>query len=401
MNLFNIFKRSNPIEKRDINLDPIETDQTPVSFGLDFFKNYAGFQSMSLSSVYAAIELISNSVASLPIHIKDKKSGEIIDHPIQEIFNNSMVSKFILVKQLIVDMLLSGNGIAYIQRQNGKPNSLIYLSKSQYTINYIPETRKLTYSIPSISSKPIQPKDVIHILKNSNNGVIGLGLQHYALRALKIGLAADSHAQDYFDSGASITGILKSSKHLSKKQQSEIRQTWNMTHNGQSGSGLAVVGVDLDYIPMSQNASDSQLLETRLFTVSEVARFFNISPVLLGDLSHSSYATIEASQLEFLTHTLTPYIEILENEFNRKLISKEDNVVFDWDEMHLLLADKQSTASYLSIMVSSGIMSINEARHTINMEPIPDGDKHFVAYTDINQNTINKKQSENQDSDDK
>jgi phage portal protein BeeE len=87
-----------------------------VSFGLDFFKNYAGFQSMSLSSVYAAIELISNSVASLPIHIKDKKSGEIIDHPIQEIFNNSMVSKFILVKQLIVDMLLSGNGIAYIQR---------------------------------------------------------------------------------------------------------------------------------------------------------------------------------------------------------------------------------------------------------------------------------------------
>jgi phage portal protein BeeE len=62
--------------------------------------------------------------------------------------------------------------------------------------------------------------------------VIGLGLQHYALRALKIGLAADAHAQDYFDSGASITGILKSSKHLSKKQQSEIRQTWNMTHNG-------------------------------------------------------------------------------------------------------------------------------------------------------------------------
>lgn len=135
-------------------------------------------------------------------------------------------------------------------------------------------------------------------------------------------------------------------------------------------------------------------METRLFTVSEVARFFNISPVLLGDLSHSSYATIEASQLEFLTHTLTPYIEILENEFNRKLISKEDNVVFDWDEMHLLLADKQSTASYLSTMVSSGIMSINEARHTINMEPIPDGDKHIIAYTDINQNTIGKSSEE-------
>lgn len=110
-------------------------------------------------------------------------------------------------------------------------------------------------------------------------------------------------------------------------------------------------------------------------------------------MSHSSYSTLEASQLEFLTHTLTPYIQILQDEFNRKLVP-DGEVIIDWDELHLLKSDKQSTANYLSTLIQSGILSINEARHILDYEPIPDGDNHIIAYTDINQNTIGKSSEE-------
>lgn len=397
MNFFNLFR--NKPEKRAVDIQ-VDTDTNSVPFALTYYQNYANYSSMSLSAVFAAVEIISNSLASLPIHIKDL-NGNIIDHPLNKIFYNSLLTKFTLIKQLVQDMLINGNGIAYIERRNGQPYSLIYCPKSTYTINYDPNTRKLTYSIPSISSKPILPKDVIHILKNSINGVEGKGLIYYASRMLSTANAAENQANGYFESGCGINGILKSSKHLSKKQQQDIQSAWNMAHTGTNASNLAVLPVDLDYIALGNSAADSQLLETRLFTVQEVARFFSISPVLLQDLSHSSYSTLEASQLEFLVHTLQPYIELIQDEFNRKLCP-EKNVVIDLDELHMLKADKAATASYLSTLVGGGILSINEARHYLGYEDIENGDKHIIPYTNINNNTIENNDTNSiEESDDK
>lgn len=67
----------------------------------------------------------------------------------------------------------------------------------------------------------------------------------------------------------------------------------------------------MTYTPLSGNANETQMLETRLFNVAEISRYFNINPVLLGDLSKSSYNTIEAANLEFLTHTLMPYVSMV------------------------------------------------------------------------------------------
>jgi HK97 family phage portal protein len=129
------------------------------------------------------------------------------------------------------------------------------------------------------------------------------------------------------------------------------------------------------------------MIETRLFNVSEIARFFNISPVLLQDLSKSSYSSIEAANLQFLTQTLLPYISILENEFNRKLIG-EENIFIDLDEREFLRTDSQSTANYLSTLKNNGIMTTNECREQLGLPRIDGGDEIYIPFTDINQNKI-------------
>jgi len=370
--------------------------------GLSNLVNKAQIPSISLSAVFAAVEIISNSVAELPINVKtreDDKTGIVKVHPIYEALNNGITTKFMLLKMLITDMLLYGNGIAYIDRDaDGTPLQIVYCPYGTYNINYNANTRQLYYTITSLRRGRIEPIDIIHLVKNSRNGVEGIGVLNYASHTLELAKATEKAAQDYFSSGCHVAGILTTNAtRLTKDQRETIRDAWNQAH-GNKGTGMAILENGMQYSPVAANSKESQLLETRLFNLNDIARFFSISPVLLGDLSHSSYSTIEASLLEFVTHTLFPYITLIENEFTRKLIKpSEKNLFIDLDENYIVKSDKQSQANYLSTLVSKGIMTVNEARYQLGLNPMEGGDKLFVAFTDINQNTINNKNTEKEE----
>lgn len=392
MKLFNFKKK----EKRD-NSSTLEYIR-PYSNGALFFGYYDNGNALGLSTVFAAVDIISNSIAELPIQIKEHKedcNDVVLDHELIRVFNNMLISRFNFIKQLVVDMLLYGNSYVYIQRSGDRVIDLIYLPNGSVTIDYNSNTRVLNYKVSNIKGVPnkVAPKDMLHFYKNSNDGIQGRGILSYASRAIKIGNYTEESAKDYFGSGCGIKGILKFNEQVLDLNKEEIRSSWQQVHGGSNGSGLAICDYNVDFIPVTQNAAQSQMIESRLFNVTEVARFFGISPVLLQDLSHSSYSTIEAAQLEFLTHTLLPYISLFECEFNRKL--SDGTFYIDFDETYLMTTDKQAEANYISSLISCGVLCINEARKMIGLSPIEGGDKHIVAYTDINQNTINKSDTEN------
>lgn len=398
---WNLFKRNKDTKQQ--NTDCSLTYVKPFSDGL-LFGQYSNSGVMSLSAVFSAIEIISNSLAELPILVKKQsdKNEVITEHYINNLFNRMNMTKFMFVKKLITDMLLNGNGFAYIKRDNdGKPIELVYLPKGSVSVDYDPATGRLQYLTTTYKWIPrvVPPKDMLHFYKNTNDGYNGIGVIAYAQRTIKIGNYTEEAAADYFGSGCNIKGILKmvgqSGLALTDSQKASIRSSWQQVHGGSGNSGLAIMPANLDFIPVSQNASDSQMIETRTFNVSEVARYFNISPVLLQDLSHSSYSTIEASQLEYLTHTLLPYISMMENELNKKLFNDNDYYI-DLDENYLMTSDKAATANYLGTLVSRGILTINEARYQLGYGPVEGGDKNLVMFSDTNQNSIDNKKDENE-----
>lgn len=370
-----------------------ESDSTGSGLGLTSLVSKNDIPSINLSGVFAAVELISNSVAELPINVKTRqedKTDLVLNHPIYDMFKNSLLTKFTLIKMLVTDMLLYGNGVAYIERDlNGTPIELIYCPYGSYSIRYNERNHELYYSINGIKGR-VEPINVIHLIKNSKNGVEGVGILTYASNALGLTKYTEKAANDYFSSGMHVAGILSTDSRInSDKQRNEIRNSWYQAH-GPNGSGLAVLELGMKYQPVAANSKESQLLETRLYNINEIARFFNISPVLLGDLSHSSYSTIEASLLEFVTHTLAPYITLFEEEFTRKLIKPSERSLFiDLDENHILKSDKTSQAQYLKTLVGGGILTVNEARHQLGLNSMEGGDKLFVAFSDVNQNQIN------------
>lgn len=383
MGLFdNLFKRSNTnasqVEERsftgaEVSLNSLLDNSGPVT---------------SLSAVYAAVEMISNALAELPILIK---VDGIVDtqHPFNHLFCNNLMSKYVLIKQLVWDILImNGNALLYIRRDSrGVAKELIYCKPADTQIMYNESTRDLYYLNQKVAKGRIEPKDMIHLYKNSQDGINGRSIISYAKKVFDLSKYTDATASNYYQSGCNLNGILTITGNPSQDEVEKIRMNWKRLHGADGNSGLAILKGNMNYQSIGQSAAESQMLEARLFNVSEIARFFNISPVLLGDLTKSSYSTIEAAQLEFVQHTLYPFIVMFEEELNRKLCHRS-NVRIDFDESFLIKSDKSVQANYLNTLVSGGIMSINEARASLGLNPIEGGDKVIIPFTDISQNTI-------------
>lgn len=371
---------------------------TPLLFG-----SYAQNNYLSIPAVYAALDLISSSIAVMPLQVRqkgDNKSTVIEDHPILRLFDEMIQSKYILFRSIVFDTLWWGNSYIYIKRDGkGVPAKLIYLQHGDVSVDYNKTNGTIIYQITNHLDVPqtAKPEDMLHFFKNTRDGVTGIGLLAYASQAFKLADNLNSAADDFFSSGCNVTGILKFAGIVPDKSKKEIREQWSQIHApGATGSGLVVIGGDADYIPVSQDPSKSQMLESREFGIAEIARFFGISPLLLQDLTNGSGA-IEEIALQFVKYTLTPLVSLIEHEMNRKLFPGISSTWLDLDETALLAADKQSLANYLSTLTRNGIISINEARAQLDLNDVDGGDALLIPYTDLGMNTINSDSNTNND----
>ena len=172
-------------------------------------------------------------------------------------------------------------------------------------------------------------------------------------------------------------GILSFDTKLRDGQKEEIKKTWaDMVSNG----GIGVLEANSHYESVSINPSDAQMLETRQFNVIDICRFFGVSPVKAFDLSKSSYSTVEATQLAFLTDTLAPLLENIELEMKRKVFrpSERSYVEVKFDTSNLLRADKAAQATFMKTMYEMGGMTPNEARRMMDMPKVKNGDQPLV-----------------------
>ena len=386
--------------KKEKRSDEVVTTPTPIqpndpSAVSALFKGFAlDAQATSLSAFFAAMSLISNSVAQLPILIK--KDNEIDkSHNLNFLFKDMVITKFVFMKTLIRDMILYGNAYAYIERANdGTPINLVYCEYGSVNVHWNKYKQELYYTVSKMRKGKIEPINMLHLYMNTNDSVEGIALRNYANAVLKLAQATQKAASQYYSSGCALQGALtiKGSRRGAKEQ---ARQAFMDTHSGK-GSGLVILDDDMSYTPLSSNASDSQMLEARSYNVAEIARFFNMNPLLLGDTQGASYSSLEDANREFIFHTLSPYVTLIEEEFNRKLVlpSEMGHILIDLDEKYLLKGDMKSTSEYLSKLTTSGILTINEARAYLDLKPVEGGDEVHIPYTDVSQNTINNNDGE-------
>lgn len=345
---------------------------------------------MLLSTVYRCVDLISDSVAVLPLKTYLLDEGgfkkEYKTHPAYMILDlepNEDMTRFVFFKTLMASVLLTGNGYAYIERdRNLNLLQLIYIPTSQVTIVYIADKNGIMrkrYQVVGFKEL-VEPKDMIHVLNFSYDGIIGVSTLTHARQTLGIATKSEEHASGFFESGGAVSGILTvEGKRLDKGQKDQIYETWD-ERMSQHPNGIAVLEGNMKYQPITVSPKDSQLLESRQFNVVDICRFFSVSPVKAFDLSKSSYSTVEATQLQYLTDTALAVITKIEQEINRKVFlrSERGRIIAEFDTSAILRTDKAAQAAYWKDMFYVGAASPNEIRRENNLSRVDNGDKVFV-----------------------
>lgn len=369
--------------------------------------NYAGAfpplhsksKPMLLSTVYRCVDLISDSVAVLPLKTyrldADGFKTEARDHPafyLLDMEPNEHMTRYVFFKTLMASVLLTGNGYAYIERDADlNVLQLVYLPSTAVQIVWITDgygIQRKRYRVTGFR-KLVEPTDMIHVLNFSYDGIIGVSTLAHARQTLGLASDSEAHAAGFLQSGGAISGVLTvEGARLDKEQKDQIYRTWYERTESHPG-GIAVLEGNMRYQPISVSPRDAQLLEMRQFEVIDICRFFSVSPVKAFDLSKSSYSTVEATQLQYLTDTVLSVITKIELEINRKVFlpSERGRMLAEFDTSVILRADKTAQASYLYNLSKMGALTPNEIRREAGLSRLPGGDNAFVA---VNMQTLAK-----------
>lgn len=394
-------------EKRSEEVNTQEATQvnTESIFGGTLLYNssttYNQNQAMLLSAVYRCVDLLSNSISEMPVVVyKTNKRGNkklITDHISYRLLNkkpNNRMNKHTFWKLIVMNMLLTGNGYAWIKRdENGQANELIFLPSDQVSVVSNNIFDDVKYLITGVK-KYVTPKDMLHFINiPDHDGIRGVSTLQYARKTLTLGMDELSSANSFFRSGNNKSGFLKSEKPLTDAQTQQIVSNWQQTFGTSQGintSGVVVLKPGLDFTSIQTDPADAELLDSRKFNVAEIARFFGVPLSLLFDNSSNSYASQEAENLNFLIHGLTPLLDRIEAELNDKIWNEPEQMQgfgCKFDSSVILRADKKSLAEYYTKLFNLGVLSPNEIRKELDLDAIDGGENHFMQ---VNISTLDK-----------
>lgn len=401
MGFFN-FLKSEKRNQQEIVVNPCPTppedqDQGQSMSLSNLLKAQKG-NGMNISAFFDAVNIISNAIAKIPFLFKDDKDEELrSSHYLWHLFDNSKLTRFNTMKGVVKDILIHGNGFIYIERdpETYRPKTLHYSPAEQTVMYYNPLNNDMFYLNPTFNNKWDNGDNYLHFYINSNDGYQGIGIPVYAYKTISLALSTEKSTSDFWASGGQLNALISTNGAnpqvgTREKQIQSLRQSWDEARSRSQGTGIVFVPADLKYTPLSASAKDSALIESRLFNVQEIARWFSLSPVLLGDYTHTHYNSLSDADTEFVKHCLQPYIVMIEEEMQRKLImpSKQDYEFIDLDENAIISIDKGKQADYLTKYVERGILTPNEVRKLLGYPAKEGADELSVAYSDANQNKI-------------
>lgn len=343
-------------------------------------KNVTEQTAIQISTVYACVRVIAETIASLPlnIHESDSKGGSHIaeKHPLQYLLHsspNEEMTSFQWREQMMTQILLRGNSYSQIVRSGMTAVLSVYPLISENMEVDRDEGGRLKYEYTDSDGNiiPLDPTEVLHIPGMGFDGIMGYSPIALMKTTLGLTLAAEEYGSKVFSNGATPSGVLT---HPSRPKNMEaVRQSWNKAYGGSANAGKVAIleeGMKFERIAMPNN--EAQFLETRKFQVSEICRMYRVPPHMVGDLEHATFSNIEHQSISFAVHTIRPWLVRIEQAMDKALLGENERgkyfIKFNMDG--LMRGDYKSRMEGYAIARQNGWMSADDIRDLENMNPI-------------------------------
>ncbi len=349
-------------------------------------------RAMQTSAVYACVKILAETVASLPLHLykkgKNGKNESAEQHPLYsclyEMPNEEMTS-FEFRETMMTSLLLWGNAYARKIKKNGHITELWYLKPQYMTVERDTQTGKIKYTYSDdITNQTYvyRPEQIFHIKGLSLDGVTGLSPIAQAREAVGLSLATEEYGAKFFGNGARPGGVLEHPGIL--KDPEKLRDSWNKVYQGTRNSPkVAVLEEGMKYHTIGIAPEDAQFLETRKYQVNEICRIFRVPPHLVGDLERATFSNIEHQSIEFVQHTIRPWLVRWEQAISRSLLDEKERLLYfaRFNVDGLMRGDYKSRMEGYAVGRQNGWLSANDIRGLEDLPPIPKeqgGDEYLV-----------------------
>ena len=358
---------------------------------------------LTVSAVYRAVELRAKTIGVMPVQYRKKDFekgnfvvdmrgyGKRLNYLLQQ-EPNPIMSASSLWELITINRLMTGNGFAYIERDEfGFPLHVWLVKSGAYNIvtgNYINIVYLSDHGY--VVKVDVPKEDVLHFPNTFRyqNGVWGKSTLDFALETLTLNKTLRNQALETAGKGGRVKLILSEGgenggvapiasgrfdpdqvKEMAKQVNKEIYEQdviaiQNLTHVNQ----------------ISMTQTEMQAVEQSGLTLDDVARFWATPRPLLMLDTNSHYTSYGDATMEYLTRTIIPDAKDMEKELFRKLVGFDGYGMKDIHvcEKPLLTMDPERKAKYYESMLRTGIMTVNEMRREEDMPSVDNGDIVYV-----------------------
>lgn len=358
------------------NIDPYQVSARP------FYNNYSGeivteLTAFAHSAVLAAITILADAVASMPLTVGRDRGGRIEQMPLPSVLKkpNDHQTMFEFIHQLVATVALHGNDYIYAPR--GAKGNVVEMRNIHPTmVRDVTEidngTLKYQIGKEIFTSDDIYPVRWL-VLPNRRVGVSPLEAMR---NTIGMGLAMDRFLSQFYGEGATPSSILETDGSLTPEQIKQTKEAWEAAHFKHRKP--AVLQGGLKWRSITTSAADMQMLEHKESIIRDIARVYRIPlHLIIGTGGDSqTYANLEATGASFYKYTLLGWVRRIETVLDQ-LLPAGQTVRFDAAEF--LRADLLTRVRAQQTQISMGTLTPNEAREIENREPFEGGDQFVLG----------------------
>lgn len=343
----------------------------------------------AISTVFACVRVLSESIASAPLSLKrwlvGGDSERALTHPLFRLLHlqpNRDLSSFTWREMMVGHLCLRGNCYNEIQRNRyGNITALIPLHPDRMKVIRKENGNKgFIFKEPNGEETNYLQSEILHVMIFSEDGLIGRSPIEVANALFSGARASELYASNFWENDATPGGILATDQKLEKPKKDELRASWDRIHKGpRRARRTAILDAGLKWTSLGMTNIDAQALESRRYSKEEICAIFRVPPHKVMDLSRSTFGNIEHQSIEFVTDSLYPWFQRFNQEFSIQLLN--DPAYFtEFNSEPFLLGDQESRAKSNQIKFMNGALTIDEwrARDGNNALPQGMGRRNFV-----------------------
>lgn len=356
----------------------------PASSAHDDTPNIGIDSALQVSTVWACVTLLTETIASLPLVVYRVTGDERVVDKNNRLYTilhdspNKRQTSQEFWEQMILNYVLRGNAYAHIKRDNtGEAIALWPLAADQMDV-IVTDNGELMYVYGYEQQKLIYTEqDILHI-RGMGNGVVGMSPLDYMRSSVGLAISAQNHTTKTFKKEARRPAVLMSDTVLTPDQREAVKKNFGDIATG-GGRELYVLEAQFKLEPLGMSPADIQLLETRQFAVQDLARWFGVPSVLINDTAQTTSLGSSVQQIVDGFHKLKlrPQLERIEQAIQRRVLTprqRAQGLTVEFNLDALLRASLQDRMEIYAKAVQNGIKTRNECRKRENDQPLPGGD---------------------------